>query len=73
MCVAAGDDRNKASPAISEGAPKRPVGWPAVKASSPADLSPNAVIFEGKRLGERGKVGGGLVVVLIFFFWRGSW
>jgi hypothetical protein len=53
MCAAAGDARNSASPAISEGAPKRPVGWLLVKASSPAVFRPKAVILEGNRLGRR--------------------
>ena len=53
ICAAAGDARNSASPAISEGAPKRPVGWMLVKVSSPAVFRPKAVILEGNRLGGR--------------------
>lgn len=49
-CAEAGEERNRASPAISDGAPMRPVGCPSLKASSPAVLSPNAVILLGKRL-----------------------
>lgn len=40
MCDPAGEDRKRASPAISEGKPILPAGWPVLKASSPACLSP---------------------------------
>lgn len=49
----AGEAKNNAIPAASSGFPRRPVGWFALKTSSPAVRSPKAVILLGKTLEQK--------------------